>query len=165
MSYGLSAQRFTIAGGNAGIMQTVLLMKDLVQAAKMDPEIRQFTLNLVNFLPQKDHAGEAEVLFLFVQNQIRYVQDIADVETLHEPRYTLAVGQGDCDDKATLLATMLQTIGINTAFVVAGYEGRAYTHVYVLATLPDGEQVAMDATEPQGMGYEPPNPTVRKVIQ
>jgi transglutaminase-like putative cysteine protease len=155
---------FAIADGERGIMETVFLMRDLVKQYKVDPQIRATALSLVEKQIEKDAAGEINAIFLFVRDCIRYVMDVYDVETVHTPPKILEIGQGDCDDKSVLLACMLESIGYETAFVLAGYHGSDYEHVYVFVR---GHDVAMflDATEPEDAGWEAPNATVKKIVQ
>ncbi len=160
----LTSQSYQLSGGKAGVIQTARVMRDMVQVFKRDVELRSFALSLVEGLPQKDHAGEINTLFEFVRDQIRYVQDINDVETLQTPDKTLEIGQGDCDDKATLLATLLETIGFRTSFKLAGYHGNEYEHVYVYVE-GAGEALHLDATEPEPAGYEPPGATIARYVE
>jgi hypothetical protein len=156
----------TLAGGKRGILQTVHLMRDLVDQFKTDPEIRGLALSLVKGCREKDAVGEIECIFHFVRDCIRYVMDVYDVETLHTPPMLLEVGQGDCDDKSTLLATLLESIGYETAFKVTGYHGSDFEHVYVFVRSgPAGIALHLDATEPEAAGWEAPNPTVEMYVQ
>jgi transglutaminase-like putative cysteine protease len=109
-------------------------------------------------VPQFTDAAEASALFDYVQKRIRYVKDVVGVETISDPLTTLNRMVGDCDDKATLLATLLESVGYPTRFVMAGYHGSAYEHVYLQAFM-HGHWVSMDACESQPMGWEPPDPT------
>ena len=67
---------------------------------------------------------------------------------------------GDCDDQSALLGALLESIGIPTRFVVAGYSGDYFEHVYLQAWLDSDGWVDMDATEPHPMGWSPPDATV-----
>lgn len=157
---GLSAAYYTLAGGRDGIIQTAQVMRDMVEQFKRDPEIRRLALHLVETLSQKDHVSEVERLFSYVQNEIRYVQDIYDIETIATPDQIVALGQGDCDDKAVLLATLLESIGFQTSFKLAGYNGPNFEHVYVHVQGNGIPPLHLDPTEPEPMGYEPPGATV-----
>ncbi len=149
---------FTLAGGKAGILQTVSLMRQIVDRFKTDPQIRNLALGLVSFLPPKDELGEITALFKFVRDEIRYVKDVYEVETVHTPDQIIKIAQGDCDDKSVLLASLLESIGYKTYFKVTGYHGSEYEHVYVYVS---GSNVALhlDATEPEAPGWEAPNAT------
>jgi transglutaminase-like putative cysteine protease len=150
--------------GFDGVMQTLRTMRTIVLTYKKDSRIREFALNLVANLAPKDWAGEVARLFEFVRDDIRYVMDINDVETLHTPDAIIEIAQGDCDDKCILLATLLETIGHPARFVIIGYiEPGAFEHVYV-ETLIGKNWIALDPTEDQDVGWEPPNPVSKRVF-
>lgn len=155
----LSGAVFSIPDGTSGIRATVARMRALVREGRVDPEIRRAAINLTFLLPPRDPEGEIHALFEFVRDRVRYVGDVLEVETLTAPAKTLALGAGDCDDKAVLLATLLESIGYSTAFVVTGYgTPGVFEHVYLSVMLPNGTMLSLDASEPQPMGWEPPNP-------
>lgn len=147
--------------GKAGAYHTVGLMRAMVQDAKISPEVLQCAHSLIGLSPQHGEATEADTLFRFVRDDVRYIPDVLGVETLTEPAYVLARMSGDCDDKATLLAALLESVGKPTRFVLAGYtpEHREYEHVY-LQTLIDGEWLTMDPSVPVPMGWEAPGAVV-----
>lgn len=108
-----------------------------------------------------DHRGEVAALFQFVRDRIRFVNDVAGVETLRGPRATLTMGGGDCDDKATLLASLLGAVGIRSSFRVVAVNGSdpgRFSHVYVVAHLGKRD-IPLDPTY-QGtpVGWQLPNP-------
>lgn len=144
-----------IPDGIGGIKVTLARMTDLVREYKSDPVIRRLANILTQHLNQKDFRGEVEALFHFVQNDIRYLQDIADIETLQTPVVTLEERAGDCDDKSTLLAALLESINHKTRFKAIGCGGEPISHVYI-ETRIGRDWVALDATEPYAMGWEPP---------
>lgn len=111
-------------------------------------------------LRQKDFAGEARVLLEFVRDQIRYVRDIADVETLHDPVTILNQQAGDCDDKCILLAALLLSIGFeHVQFVAIAEAPEQFTHVYC-RTYVEGPGTAawvdLEPTEPIPYGQTVP---------
>jgi transglutaminase-like putative cysteine protease len=127
--------------------------------------VRETALSLTNGVRQKDWVGEVNSLFRWVRDHIRYVRDINGVETLQTPVVTMEVAAGDCDDKSTLLATLLESIGHPTRFVAAGYQapGR-YSHVYVETKL-GSRWVPLDATLiDRPMGSIPRPPVARMVV-
>jgi len=149
-----TAQLFQIPDGPGGIEATLNLMRDLVRVWKKEQKIRRCALDLTGHLDQKDFDGEVKAIFEFVRDEIRYVMDICDVETVHSPDVVLDQGSGDCDDKCVCLAALLESIGHPTRFVAIGY-GADYEHVYCEAQL-HGEWVALETTEPVEMGWRPP---------
>lgn len=154
----LSGQIVQIPDGLAGTEATIATMRDMVNRCKTSPIIRQAATTVAFLQPEKDYRAEAEAIFNEVRDGVRYMRDVHGVETLQEPPITLASRLGDCDDQSALLAAMLESIGVPTRFVVAGYSGDYYEHVYLQAWL-DG-WVDMDPTEPHPMGWAPPDPTV-----
>lgn len=155
----LSGNIVHIANGTAGIYQTLAAMRQMVNACKTDFAIRQAATSVVFLTPEKDEIAEVRALFEFVRDRIRYTKDIYGVETLSTPDKTLAGMVGDCDDQTTLLAAMLESVGYPTRFVIAGYNGGEFEHVYLQVWMM-GQWVGLDPTEPQPMGWEPPDPTI-----
>lgn len=142
--------------GTAGAWHTVSLMRAMVETSKTDGAILQTAHSLVGLTPQHNPRTEAETLFQFVRDDVRYVRDIHGVETLTEPAFVLQRMTGDCDDKATLLATLLEAVGYPTRFVLAGYETPGeFQHVY-LQTLIDGEWITADPSVYKPFGFEVP---------
>lgn len=121
---------------------------------KINPEIRSLALSLIRGHSQKDWTSEIKSLHNFVRDNIRYVRDVRGVETLHTPLKLLELGQGDCDDKSVLLATLLESIGHPTRFVAIGFAPNRYDHVYVDTRLRD-VWVGLETTEPWPVGRTP----------
>ena len=146
--------------GRAGIFHTLKLMRNLVNDFKSRLEMIQLATRLVGFVAPKDELGEVNELFLFVRDKVRYIRDVLHVETLATPTVTLARRAGDCDDKTTLLATLCESIGYPTHFVVAGYtDPKTFEHVY-LQIFAAEQWINADPTEYKPLGWAPPNPTI-----
>lgn len=138
-------------------------MTRLVREYKAHPDVRDTAIELTSDLLQKDYYGEVQRLFQFVQHEIRYMQDVTDIETLQTPEVTLQNRVGDCDDKATLLAALLESIGHPTRFQAVGFAPGEVSHVFV-ETRIGTRWIALDATEPNPMGWQPPLDQVRARI-
>ena len=107
-------------------------------------------------LQQKDFSGEAGRLLAFVRDEIRYVRDIAQVETLHDAVTILRTKAGDCDDKAILLAALLGSIGFeHVRFVAAAWSPDQFSHVWTQVFL-NGRWVDLEPTEPLPFGSSVP---------
>lgn len=156
-----------IPDGPEGIRATLEMMRRAVIAAKINPSIRELAVSLTNDLPDGDFKSEIERLFLFVRDRIRYVQDINEVETVQTPDYTLALGAGDCDDKATLLAALLETIGHPARFAALAFAPDQFEHVLVETRLGP-RWIALETTPVEGspadMGWYPPG-VVSKMLR
>lgn len=142
-----------LPSGNASTLRTLKAMRFLVRRCKTDLALRNLALQIVRPLAQRDYAAEIRALHAWVRDRIRYVRDIAGVETVHTPRQIVEQGQGDCDDKALLLATLLESIGHKTRFAALGY-GKTPTHVLVEANLGEG-WIPLETTEPVDAGWYP----------
>lgn len=154
-----------IGEGRDAVYQTLKQMRRLVREGRIDPEIRACALAIVQHVPGKDWVGEISQLFAWVRDNVRYVRDVQEVETLQTPRKTLELLQGDCDDQATLLATLLACIDHPSRFVACGFDSDPdmLSHVFVQARVGNG-WMSLDTTEPMHMGWEPPDITDRCVV-
>jgi len=140
-----------IPEGKAGTVATLRIMRQLVKRGKRDARIRAQALTLVNDLPPKSYGREATRLFDFVRDQIRYTRDVRGIDTLQEPWVTLADRVGDCDDKVTLLASLLESVGHPTRAVAVGFSGAPLSHVF-LQTRLGNDWISMDPTESWPVG-------------
>lgn len=138
-------------------------MSQLTRTGKKVGEVRRLALRLVADLPQKDRMGEVSRLHEYVRDSIRYVRDIAGVETLHTVQRIMEQGQGDCDDKAVLLGALLGSLGYPTRYVAVGFKPGRYSHVLVEAEV-GGRWVPLETTEPVAMGWSPPGVMSRMYI-
>jgi transglutaminase-like putative cysteine protease len=126
-------------------------MRELARRDSATREVRELALRLTrNALPY-DEWAELEDLHRFVRDEIRYVRDIRDVETVQAPRYTLDVLAGDCDDKVTLLASLALAIGYPIRYVTIRTNPRRrelMTHVYLEAFCRRYGWTPMETTVP-----------------
>lgn len=143
-----------IPDGPEGIYITLRAMRNFVRKNKKNPVFRELSISLTNNLGQKDWSGEIKAIHHFVKNNIRYVRDVTDVETVCGPLYTLDKGAGDCDDKSVLAATLLESIGHPTRFVAIGFSHNVYNHVYI-ETKIGNQWISVETTEPVEIGWKP----------
>ena len=131
------------------------LMRSIVKKSRSDPDVIAVARSLTEHLAAKDWVGQVRAVFRFVRDRIRYTLDPNDVETLSTPMRLLRLKQGDCDDKAILLAALLEAIGHPARFKAVGFRAGELSHVYVetkleipavLKAFPDG-WIPLDATE------------------
>jgi transglutaminase-like putative cysteine protease len=154
-------ERRPMSDGATGIFETLGLMRQMVNDYKTQPQLRQAALNVTFMTPAQNDVAEVEALYNFVRDYIRYTKDVYGIETLTTPDKTLQMRVGDCDDMTVLLATLLESIGYPTKFVIEGYsDDSTWEHVY-LETCVQGQWVALDPTEQVAMGWQPPDPLIR----
>lgn len=123
-------------------------------------KVRSVALHVVEHLPEKDWRGEIRAVFDFVRYKIRYVKDIDGIETVLDPDKTLMIGQGDCDDKVVLGASLLKSIGYPVKLIAVGFNGRVFSHVF-LAVWVEQEHawIPMELIGGLPFGVAPPNIT------
>jgi transglutaminase-like putative cysteine protease len=151
-----------IPSGTEGVRATLNEMRKLVRDYKKNDQIRSTAAELVSPLQQKNFMGEIKRLHAFVRDQIRYLRDIHNVETLQSPPETLRRRYGDCDDKATLLAALLESIGHPSRFVAIGKAPGKFSHVYV-ETRVGPKWIGLETTEPVDVGWKPQNVLARMI--
>jgi hypothetical protein len=143
-----------IPEGVAGIKETLRCMGKLIQQGKRSMAVRDTALNLIKNLPPKAYRKEVEALHAFVRDQMRYCQDTTDIEVVQTADASLRIMQGDCDDKAVLLCSLLEAIGHKTRLVAVGFEPGVYEHV-LLDTLIGQYWESCETTEDVSVGWEP----------
>lgn len=158
-----TATLMQIPEGVDGIRATLRLMRQLTRAGKISLPVLLKAREITGELRQKDFPGEIRALHRFVRDSIRYVRDVRDVETLQTPDRTLEFESGDCDDKAVLLASLLESIGHKTRFVAVAFSPDDYRHV-LLETRLGNRWLPLETTEPVRAGWYPRNVSNRLVI-
>lgn len=150
----LSGTMGELPNGSATIPATMAEMWKKIADPGSQMATYAMARHLIQHVPQKALLHEANALFSFVQNHIRYVRDPHNIEALQTPAATLQLKSGDCDDKTILLAALLLSIGIPVKLIVGGFVKGRYTHVWLRAGIRSN-WVPMDPTEPRPMGWEP----------
>lgn len=120
-------------------LKTVEIMQRVAHERKSHPLVRQLALLILEDakVPSQHYIDEAKAIGRFIQKKVRYVRDIEGVETLHDPLTMIdqikkGVAQGDCDDMALLIATLLLSVGHEPYFTIVKYQaGGPYAHIYV----------------------------------
>jgi hypothetical protein len=141
-----------------------------------DPLPRKLALNILADyqVPSNNFADESLAIGDFVKKNVRYVRDPDGLEYLQDPidlinqMKTSAqsgnIAQGDCDDMALLIATLLLSIGHTPYFRAVRYKGGYdhYNHIYVVdydRNQGGGKvRIVLDAIMKQyPIGYEVPS--------
>ncbi len=149
----------TIPDGANGIRATLKIMAKIAREYTSHPLVRQFTQTLVQERDQKDRIGEIRTVGEFVRDHIRYVRDPVGTELVQTPEATMELKSGDCDDKSTLAAAMLRSIGHPVRFVAIGFAPQQYSHVFLETKIhrKNGGYpwMAVETTEPWPIGRAP----------
>lgn len=153
----------SLPDGDTGTRKTLANMARLADEGSRELAVREAALRAIHSFGGRAHdkPSQVDALFRFVRDNVFFLSDPAGTEWLQSPRYTLSFGAGDCDDRATLLAAMLQSIGVRSQFKVIAADPRTpgtFSHVYLVAQV--GTQIVpLDPTYPGTVaGFEYPRP-------
>jgi hypothetical protein len=146
-------------GGDAGVAQTIDQMRNLVSEAIADPSILRLAKDIVRGVPAFDDTAEAEALYNWVRQNIRFTKDPVNKETLYPPTELLQIRAGDCDDISMLLGTLLMAIGYPARLMTVAANGDEFSHVYVEGQI-NGQWIPLDpARSDSQFGVAPPQYT------
>ncbi len=148
--------------GDAGTHQTLGRMRELVDVGAQLPEARQAVAAALTTARPRSPQSELSALLEWVQERFHYVRDPLHVELVQTPALMLreirqrGEVQGDCDDAVVLFATLAESAGYLTRFLVQGPADDLYQHV--VAEVQVGERwLAVDPSQGvQGLGWAPP---------
>lgn len=145
-----------IPAGQAGTDATVAELTQLVSDAIHRPDVRLVAIDILRKagVDTRDHRQVAAALYSWVQENIRYLNDPFNVETIQAPEVTLEVGAGDCDDHSALMAALAMSVGIPARFQVVGMDPDAFMHIYPELNI-GGRWLPADTTESYGFGVMP----------
>lgn len=166
-----------IGDSEYGNYQTVGVMRGVARKYARDPRVRQLALRILLNAGVSSHnfLDEADAIGTFVQQNVRYVRDPNNIEQLHDPIYMIdqiakGTAQGDCDDQALLVATLLLSIGAEPLFAIVrfkAYDG-PFNHIYTVVYDKNWggykRRFPIDTIIPdQRMGYEVPYKNIEEI--
>jgi hypothetical protein len=161
----------------------------LIRKGAVDPRVRQLAQSVLArkcgntwCVPEKDWKAEADALFGFVRQNVRYTKDPAVADLFTSAPRTLfdrpdpALGAiGDCDDFTITLGSLLASVGHNVKVRVGairppGSRGSAPpNHVWLVDVLPGGggavtfgkgREYPLDASVAMPPGWQAPRERV-----
>jgi transglutaminase-like putative cysteine protease len=139
------------------VRSTLKVMAKFTRAGRKDVGVVQLARSIVQPLPARDYRGQIDKLYYWTKQNIRYVADPREVETISTPAATLKMRCGDCDDMAVLLASLLEGIGNTTRFVAYAFDSQdaPYSHVVTEVKLAE-TWISLDPTVPSAVvGWKP----------
>jgi len=165
-----------VPSGDEGSYKTVSYIKDLIFDGTADPVVREEALLAVKGTAERDTTSQISSIHDWIRAKYKYVADPFHVETLHTARALILQtkrdrGFGmDCDDFVILESSMLRSIGIPTAIIIAACDKRrpnGWSHIYLTAyDARRGMWIPLDPTKKtRAAGWEPPNIYRKKVIK
>jgi hypothetical protein len=161
----LPAASFLISDGDPGTAQTVALMYQLVDQGAKDPYINALALSIIKAANPRpyDFNAQRRALFAWVQKNIRFVRDIAGVETLRTARETAMRGAGDCDCMTVLICALLKTTGnpIRITTIQTHADDPDFSHVF--GEVYDGRRwIVVDPARPDARYARGPEHYIRR---
>jgi hypothetical protein len=152
-----SVQTFSIAGGDAGIAQTVQRMSDIIRASVATPIVREAVTQIVGDVSGYDAVPQLYALRDWLSSHFVFLRDPFGVEHLHTPEWQLrtiasaGVVHGDCDDAAILGGALAGAIGCRVVLVTVGFgaPNAPFTHIWASAAPPNSREfLELDVTRP-----------------
>lgn len=162
-----TATLHTISDGPESVAQTCRIMRKAAIDAITDPNqaIRLLVMSIKadNGIADRDWPRFLSALHSWVKENIEYTEDPDGIELVQTPQKTVEFGQGDCDDHATLLASMIKTAGYPARFCAVGMGGNPIEHVLTQAPMgPDW--ISCETILDVPLGWEPPDITKRYLL-
>lgn len=154
---------YAIPDGHPGIAVTLQRMVALTREYRRNIIIRNTAEKIIERVPAKNWYLEIQAVQEWVKANIRYTQDVADIEMLKTPVALLESPFGDCDDMTLLTGTLLQSIGHPVRYVaVSTVDPLNYEHVY-LETKVGMRWIGVETTEDVPLGWTPQPQLLRMV--
>lgn len=160
--------------GDAGVQQTIRLMRDVIDAGVTDPDVNTAAVRILQYagVQNFDRVGKLKALYEAVSwPNFLYVEDpvgpFGPKETIRTARTLLKLRAGDCDDYTILLASLAGSIGIRTHAVTVAADPSApdeFSHIYPEAEVNPGEWIALDAARPGAEFGKPAHLYFRKRV-
>jgi transglutaminase-like putative cysteine protease len=155
-----------IGTGDGAIYRTVNKMKQIISDSSKNPYVREWVKEVVSRVEVNNKRGEAQAIYNFVRDNVRYTKDPLGFEYLQTPPalledirlYQVGKGErpvGDCDDMTILSLSLLKAIGFETAIKVVSFAPSGkFGHVYGLVRI-GYDWIPFDCVRPdQDMGWE-----------
>lgn len=153
-----------LLSGDAGVEQTINLIREIVDDAVKDPVVNSTAIEFVRsggvtYAGSFSRDQKAQAIYNAVATRWTYVEDpvgpFGPKETLRPVRLLLQTFAGDCDDATILIAALCGTIGIPCRAVTIAADPsapREFSHIYPEVEVAPGRWVAMDVARP-GSSY------------
>jgi hypothetical protein len=173
MIRGFSTSRFAdqptriepLGNGSIVTSNTLGKMKEIILASVRNYYVRLWAERIVGFA--QDDYEKSEVIFNFIVNNCRYLNDPVGIELLKTPIISLQlieIGGSpaiDCDDAAILIGSLVMSIGIPYALRAVSFNDD-FSHVYGLVQTKEKGWVPVDfvvGKKGGRIGEEPPGIT------
>lgn len=137
--------------------QQIRYLREVVSVYRGHPAIRARARDIifrVDHCEPRNEVAYALALGRWVQQWIRYCKEMPEV--FQTPTATVALGYGDCDDHVQLVASLVESVGIESELVGLEWDAppgsgvrRAYQHIFSRAVIGGRWYVPLDTTLPR----------------
>jgi len=141
-------KRVLYRDGNTADIIRVIMVADRDSSKFIDPAG-------IEVIRGNSERATLQNIYDLMQGRINYKTDKRGHEVVRSPAYLFYSGIGDCKSYSVAIAAMCRAVGIPYRYRFTAPSPRSkYSHVYVVATLSDGTDIALDAI-PDNLGkYE-----------
>lgn len=157
-----------LADGERGTIQTIEKLIEIAHKEKINPEIRNFAIKIINEAGVKDqnYLDEIRAIANYIHKNFRYIRDPKRNEFIITPLESIRKIEsgnlrGDCEDMSLLGATLIASIGGTPYFTIVKYSEKAhgYQHIYLTVLernrTKKKEKLVIDAiVKSKPIGYE-----------
>lgn len=144
--------------------KTLPSMQWFVDERVNDPLVRRAAEHVVRRAPYGDRVGEAREIFGWVRRYVQWRRDPTNREMVVDPKELIARADrdgwaaGDCDDHATLTATLGHSVRLPIVYVLVGPDANDVKHVYAAMALGpeirgEDDLLALDTGRPDGVVF------------
>jgi hypothetical protein len=156
----MKTTREPLPPGDAGVARTLAVMGRVARWAAAFPEVRGVALIL----------RDPEALYEFLRERVVFQKDPSGLERVRNPIKLLGeIGangraSGDCDDLATLAASIVFAMRLRPAFIVMGrFTGGRFEHVYY-GVMDGGRVVPFDPQQRTAPGRFTPGAARQEIV-
>lgn len=159
----MKVKRFVLKGSiedNLGIVQDIL-GKQLHEGVT-DVGIRRIAEAIVKGVPARDYLGEIKAVTAWVRAKTRYTRDPYGAELIRHPKRMIAdyfqTGQMalDCEESATLLASLLGSLGHNTRVLLIDSSPYTKDITHAIPQVEyNGKWIFLETTKNVPLGWHP----------
>lgn len=119
---------------------------DIIEAIMyMDAHSHNWITEQVECLRGDTDRDTLRNVWAFVRKNVRYRADQPGHERVKSPGALFGSGYGDCKSMSIAEVALLRSLGYEYRYRFTAYEPGDFTHVYVVATTPGGQDVILDA--------------------
>lgn len=139
---------------------TMKMIREKIQAGGVSPKVRAIALEAVKTAPEFSDLGQVVALVRWIRARVTYRRDPIGAEVIADPRDTLKIGFGDCDDLVVLFGSLAQSIGFQVNVKSFGRDRNGLpSHVYALVKVTTSAgrgMLPVDLARPDGRFFSRP---------